>query len=122
MLIYLVYLRKVTKNMSFRKVMQKQSKQIIVEAEFIEMAPIFANTICDATGGTTTWEVIYNRLEDEHPKITVTRVTTNSKRPSKLQCRDASCSLLHRIVARDKILPYRDMIRWVIENLIIEDR
>jgi len=75
------------------------------------MAPIFSDTICDAVGGVTAWEVIYNRLEDDRPKITVMRETTDSARPSRLQCRDASCSFLHRIGARAKILPYMDMIR-----------
>jgi hypothetical protein len=108
--------------MSLRKVMQKQKKQSIVESEFTEMAPIFSDTVCSADGGATTWEVIYNRLEDERPKITVTRATTDSTKPSGLQFKDASCSFLHRIGARAKILPYTDMIRWVVENLIIEDR
>jgi len=42
--------------------------------------------------------------------------------PPELQFRDSSYSFLHRIGARAKILPYIDMIRWVIENLIIEYR
>jgi len=69
------------------------------------MAPVFADTVCDAARGTTYWEIIYNGVEDEHPKITIMRATTDSKRPSELQCRDASCSFLHRIGARAKILP-----------------
>ena len=84
------------------------------------MAPIFADTVYDVVRGATTWEVIYNRLEDECPKITVTRAKNDSKRPSELQCRDASCSFLHRIGARDKIIPYIDMIKWVIENLTLK--
>ena len=63
--------------MPLRKVMQKQSKNTIVEAEFTQMAPIFANTVCDAARAATDWELIYNRLEDERPKITVTRATTD---------------------------------------------
>ena len=108
--------------MSLRKVMQKQSKKTIVEVEFIEMAPIFVDTFCDVVGGTIAWEGICNRLQDEHFKITITIAIVDSKRPSKLQCRDASCSFLHKIGARAKILPYTDLIRWVIEYLIIEDR
>jgi len=52
-LISLVNLRKARKEMSLRKVMQKQSKQTIVEAKFIEMALIIADIVCDAVGGTT---------------------------------------------------------------------
>ena len=33
--------------------MQKQRKQTIVEAKFIEMDPIFADIICDVVEGTT---------------------------------------------------------------------
>jgi len=108
--------------MSLRKIMQKQSKQTIVESEFTEMTPIFSAIVCDATRCATTWDVIYKMLEDEHPKIIVMRATTDSTRSSGLQCKDTSCSFLHRIRARAKILPYTDMVRWVIENLIIEDR
>jgi len=74
------------------------------------MAPIFYDTVCDATAGTIAWEVIYNRLEDERPKITVKRATTGSTKPLGPQCRDASCSFLHRIEVRAKTLPYIDMI------------
>lgn len=69
------------------------------------MAPIFANKIYDAARGATTWEVIYNRLEDKHPKIIVMRATTGSTKPSGLKCRDASYSFLHRIGAREKSSP-----------------
>ena len=57
-LIYLVYFRKATKDMSLRKVMQKQSKKTIVESEFTEMAPIFVDIVCDVARGAVAWEVI----------------------------------------------------------------
>jgi len=100
----------------------KTKKMSIAETELIEMSPIFSNTVCNADGGATSWEVIYNRLEDEHPKITITRATTDSIRPSGLQFKDAACSFLHKIGARAKILPFIDMISWVVENCTIEDR
>jgi len=86
------------------------------------MDPIFSSTVYIFDGGATSWEVIYNRLEDEHPNIIVTRATTNSTRPSGLQFKDVVYSFLHRIGARAEILPYTNMIRWVVENLTIEDR
>ena len=61
-------------------------------------------------------------LEDEHHKVIIVKATTDSIKPSGVQFKDASCSFLHRIGAREKILPYNDMIRWVVENLTIEDR
>lgn len=86
------------------------------------MAPIFCDIVCVVVEGTKTWEVIYNRIEDERPKITVTRATTDSTKPLGLQFRDASHSFLHKIGSRAKIFLYMDMVRWVIENLTIEHR
>jgi len=85
------------------------------------MSPIFSNTICSTDKGATTWEVIYNKLEDEHPKVIITRKTTDLIRPSRLQFKDVSYSFLHRIGVRAKIIPYTNMIRWVAQNLTIED-
>ena len=107
--------------MSLRKVMQKQKKQSITDSGVSEMSPIFFDIVCSANGGVTTWEVIYNRLEDKRPKITVIKATNDSIKPSVVQFKDAASSFLHRIGARAKILPYTDMIRWVVENLNIED-
>ena len=86
------------------------------------MSPIFAETVCSADGGAMTWEVIYNKLEDEQPKIIVTKATMDSIKASGFQFKDVAFSFLHRIGARAKILPYIDMVRWVVENLSIEDR
>jgi len=86
------------------------------------LSPIFAHIVCNANGGVTTWEFIHNRLEDERPKITVIKAKTDSVKPSGVQFKDSSYSFLHRIGARAKMLPYNDMIRWVVENLSIEDR
>ena len=86
------------------------------------MVPIFSDTVSNVDGGATTWEVIYNRLEDERPKVIVTKETIDSTRPSGLQFKDSACSFLHMIGVSAKILPYMDMIRWVIEKLITKDR
>lgn len=47
---------------------------------------------------------------------------TDSIKPSGVQFKDVAYSFPHRIGARAKILPYIDIIRWVVENLTIEDR
>jgi len=86
------------------------------------MSPIFIDIVCSNDEGETTWEVIRNRLEDEHPKIIVIKVVSVSIKPSRDQLKYASYSFLHRIGARAEILPYIDMISWVVENLSIEDR
>jgi len=46
----------------------------------------------------------------------------DSIKPLELQFKDLAYSFLHRIGAIEKILPYTDMIRWVVENLTIEDK
>ena len=35
---------------------------------------------------------------------------------------DLACSFLHRIAARPKILPYTDMVKWVLDNVDIKNR
>jgi len=102
--------------------MQKHKQQSISESEVSEISPIFADTICSADGGAMTWEVIYNRLEDERHKITVTKAIVDSIKPYGVQFKDVDFSFLHRIGSRAKIIPYTNMIRWVVENLNIEDR
>lgn len=93
-----------------------------MESDLSEMSPIFSDMVCSADGGETTWEIIYNRLEDECPKVNNVKATANSIKPSGFQFKDDTCSFLHIIGAREKILPYTDMVRWVVENLTIKDR
>jgi len=71
-------------------------------------------------GGVIASDVIYNRLEDEHPKITIINATTDSIKPSGFQFRYVAYSFLHRIGARARILSYTYIIRWMVENLNIE--
>ena len=35
---------------------------------------------------------------------------------------ELACSFLHRIAARPKILPYTDMVKWIIDDADISDR
>ena len=35
---------------------------------------------------------------------------------------DVACSFIHKVVTRPKIIPYKDMVKWVIDHLKIEDR
>jgi len=102
--------------------MKKQKKQSISESEVLEMSPIFSDIVCSTDGGAKTWEVLYNRLEHEHPKITIIKATNDSMKTLGVKFKDATHSFLHRIGARNKILTYTNMIRWVVENLSIEDR
>ena len=86
------------------------------------MAPIVSDTVCTADGGATKWQVIYTILEDEEPEVVEVTTNADDATPSNLQFKDIACSFLHRIAARATLLPYNDMIRWVLDNSIIKDR
>jgi len=64
----------------------------------------------------------YNWLEDEWAEVTISKEILDSIQPSIVKFRDVAFSFLHRIRERAKILPYTDVIRWVVENVNIEDR
>ena len=101
---------------------QKCKKQSITDFELSEILPIFADIVCSTDGGATSWEVIYNRLEDDRPKIIVIKVTTDSIKHSRVKFKDTTSSFFCRIGETAKIHPYTDMIRWVVENICIEDK
>jgi len=69
----------------------------------------------------TAWEVIYNRLEDKRPKITIIEAKNDSIKPVGVQSKDVAYSFPPKIGARARILPYTHMIRWVVKNLNTED-
>jgi len=69
----------------------------------------------------TPWEVMYNRLEDKPPKITIIEAKNDPIKLVGVQSKDVAYSFPPKIGARAKILPYIDMIRWVVKNLSIED-
>jgi len=58
--------------------------------------------VCCDDGGVTSWEVIYDGIEDKRLVVIVTKATKYSTQPSSAQFRDTPCSFLHRIGARAK--------------------
>ena len=50
------------------------------------------------------------------------KAIANAEEPSNAFYFEAACSFLHRIEARPKILPYIDMVKWVIKHADISDR
>ena len=50
------------------------------------------------------------------------KATTDSHRSSKASITELACSFLHRIAARLKILPYTNMVKWVLDNADITNR
>ena len=66
---------------------------------------------------------MYRLLEEENPRIVkVTAVVAGASRPSEASLEDLACSFLHRIAARLKILPYTDMIKWILDDAELTNR
>lgn len=65
---------------------------------------------------------MYNLLEEEHPKPLETKAMTDSQKLSDASYFEMACSFLHHIAARTKIIPYTDMVKWVIDEANIADQ
>lgn len=86
------------------------------------MTPLFTDTTCSREGGTSTWEAMYNILEEEQPRILETKVTVDGRDSSHTSMFEIACSFLHRRAARPKIIPYTDMVKWVIDEADISNK
>lgn len=100
--------------------MAKKGRAVVSEKS--EMTPLFMDTTCNREGGTSTWEAMYNILEEEQPRILEMKVTVDRRDSSDASMFETTCSFLHRIAARLKIIPYTDMVKWVIDEANISDR
>lgn len=69
-----------------------------------------------------TWEAMYNLLEGENPRPLEVKATVDATISSNASCFEPTSSFLHKIVARPKILPYTDMVRWIIDEVDVSDR
>ena len=87
-----------------------------------EMASLYADTACNKDAGISTWEGMYNLLEEENPVVMKVLATAGSSNTSEATLKELACSFLHRIAARPRILPYTDMVRWVLDSADISDR
>ena len=88
-----------------------------------EMAPLYIDTACNKDACISTWEGMYRLLEEENPRIIkVTAVVAGASRRSEASLEDLACSFLHKIAARPKILPYTDMIKWILDDAELHHR
>jgi len=87
-----------------------------------EMMPLYTDTTCTKDADITTWEGIYSLLEEEDPKVMEVTATAGSRRSSEPSIIDPTCSFLHKIAARPKILPYTDMVKWILDSVDITNR
>lgn len=81
------------------------------------MVPLFSDATCRRDGGTTTWEAMYDLLEEEKPRPLVTKSTADAQESSDASYFETSRSFLHRIATRPNIIPYTDMVKWVIDDV-----
>lgn len=98
-------------------IMGKNSKA--PSSEDKEMTPLYTDTTCNKDTGITTWEGMYSLLEEEDPKVMEVTANAGSRGSSEASITDLACSFLHRIVARPKLLPYTNMVKWVLDNVDI---
>ena len=70
----------------------------------------------------TTWQGTYNLIEAKEPVATIVQATVDLTQKSKGTLKNLADSFLHRIAAREQILPYTDVVRWSIEEIPIMDR
>ena len=90
--------------------------------EVKEMAPLYTHTACNRDVGISTWEGMYTLLEEENPKVMKVTAVAGSQCSSKASLEELACSFLHRIAARPKILPYTDMIKWILDSTEMKNR
>ena len=86
------------------------------------MVLLFSDTTCSKDGVTSTWEAMYNLLKEKQPKTLVTKATTDAQESSDASYFETTCSFLHQIAARPKIVPYIDMVKWVIDEVDITNK
>jgi len=87
-----------------------------------EMMPLYTDTTCNKDVGITTWEGMYNLLEEEDPNVMEVTATAGSHRSSEPSITNIACSFLHKIAVRPKILPYTDMVKWILDSVDITNR
>lgn len=70
----------------------------------------------------TTQHGTYNLIEAEGPMVTEVEILYDNTSKSDANLNNLADSFLHRIAAREQVLPYIDVIRWAIQELPIINR
>ena len=86
------------------------------------MSPLLSDTTYNKDCRSSSWEAMYQFFENEKPRVIIKFSTTCLSVPSDHTYFNVACSFIHKVAARPKILPYIDMVKWVIDHLNIEDR
>jgi len=105
--------------------MLKKSNKVkisVLTKEELVKKGLIRDTTCTGPSKTS-WESIYNLLEAEDPEvIEEEKGTSDSSDKLENTLKDLACSFLHRIAAHPRILPYNDLVRWVIKSINITNR
>lgn len=72
--------------------------------------------------GQASWENIYNLLEAEDPEELKEEAIADSTSKSENTLKELAYLYLHRIATHAKVLPYNDLVKWVIERINITDK
>lgn len=72
---------------------------------------LISDTTCLSLANTR-WESIYNLIEVEEPEEVSEEAKTDSRNKSEATLKELACSYLHKIAARENILPYTNVVRW----------
>jgi len=100
--------------------MAKKGKAIASKKS--DMVPLFFDITRNKGRGTTTLETMYNLLEEEKPRPLVKNATSAAHESSDASYFEIECSFLHRTATRPKIIPYKDMVKWVIDEVDISNK
>ena len=82
---------------------------------------LISDTTCQGLGKIL-WEGIYALLQGEKPKEIEEEAKVDETDETENTPSDLASSSLHKIAAHAKVLPYNDLVRWVIESINITDR
>ena len=100
--------------------MVKKGKAVISEKS--QRTPLFTDTTCNREGGTSTWEAMYNILEEVQPRILEEKIIVDGHDSLDASMLETTRSFLRHIATRPKIIPYTNMVKWVIDEADISDR
>lgn len=70
---------------------------------------LISDTTCTGLNKTT-WQGTYNLLEAEQLEVSVTAATADSLKKSNATLKELADSFLHRIAAREQVLPYTNVV------------
>ena len=61
-------------------------------------------------------------IEAEEPEVITVKAIADTTRKFDATLKDLADSFLHQIAAREQILPYTDVVRWTIQEILVLDR